>query len=253
MNTFIYSQNTCLYGDACPSPYQASDKKMILEEETFESFGYYPGALAKRSDKRILAVCETCGKFRNTTKHDYRTFCNSCVKKFAKAWKKESNPKWKGGKIKTICSYCKTPIDVRPYHFGKTKNGHFCSVSCGRKFRKNFPKHHTKPELIFEEICKTFSLPFKYNGDGSIWIGKKRALNPDFIESSGKKICVEIFGDYWHSPLLNRNMREYQTLDYRKDFFKKHGWKSIFLWESDLLRKDAKEFVLEKLKKEGAI
>ena len=111
------------------------------------------------------------------------------------------------------------------------------------------PRHHTKPELIFEEICKKHNLPFHYVGDGQLWIGKRKKLNPDFIEANGKKICIEIFGDYWHSLLLNPKLREDATLSYRKGHYKKYGWTSIFLWENDLKRADTEQFVLSVLKK----
>jgi len=115
---------------------------------------------------------------------------------------------------------------------------------------QHFPKHHTKPELIFEEICRRNSLPYKYTGDGSFWIGRNPAVNPDFVECNGKKIAVEIFGDYWHSPLLNPHLKEDRTLPYRKNALKRYGWKLIVFWESDLKRGDTEEFVLNRLEKE---
>lgn len=114
-----------------------------------------------------------------------------------------------------------------------------------RKHQK-IPTHHTKPELIYEEICKKDHLPFRYTGDGSFWIGN---INPDFVETNGKKIVVEIFGDYWHSPLLNWKLKEKGTLAYRKRILKEYGWKLIVFWETDLKREDAELFVLRELKK----
>jgi len=111
----------------------------------------------------------------------------------------------------------------------------------------------TKPELIFEGICKKYALPFRYVGNGELWIGKTKKLNPDFIECNGKKIIIEVLGDYWHSPLLNRNLPEHGDLKYRKKHYSKYKWKSIFLWETDLKRDDAEAFILSTLKKEGVI
>ena len=114
-----------------------------------------------------------------------------------------------------------------------------------RKHRK-IPTHHTKPEVIFEQICKKHNLPFKYTGDGSFWI---KNINPDFVECNGKKIAIEIFGDYWHSPLLNYRLKEDRTLSYRKKTLKKYGWKLIVFWESDLKRVDAEQFILNEIQK----
>ena len=122
-----------------------------------------------------------------------------------------------------------------------------------RRRKQKIPSHHTKPELIFEEICKNNNLLFHFVGDSQLWIGKEKKLNPDFCELNGKKIVVEIFGDYWHSPLQNPKIREGATLAFREKHYKKYGWKSVFVWENDLKRKDAEQFVLTLLKKEGAI
>jgi len=119
--------------------------------------------------------------------------------------------------------------------------------------QKGFPMHHTVPELIFEKICKKYKLPFHFVGDGELWIGKKRKLNPDFIEANGKKICIEIMGDYWHSPILNNKIPEHATLIYRKKHYKRYKWIPVFLWEGDLKREDAEPFVLNELKRNGVL
>jgi len=119
-----------------------------------------------------------------------------------------------------------------------------------REARKHqrIPKHHTKPELIFEHICKTYNLPFKYVGDGKFWIGKP-SLNPDFIESNGKKIAIEVFGDYWHNPLLNKNIREIATLSFRKKILEKYGWELIVFWENELKNNNREHIVLDRIGK----
>ena len=121
-------------------------------------------------------------------------------------------------------------------HSKKTRE----KMSDARKHRK-FSTHHTKPELIFEAICKKNNLPFRYVGDGQLWI---KNINPDFVDVNGKKIAVEIFGDYWHSPLLRNAVSYNQTYEGRKKILKKYGWKLIVFWETDLKREDAENFVL---------
>ena len=54
---------------------------MILEEATFEAFGYYPKDLKPQSAKKILAVCDECGDVRVISKHNYRALCRSCSQK----------------------------------------------------------------------------------------------------------------------------------------------------------------------------
>ena len=269
-------------------------KGMILEKETYEKFGYYPGNLKPKSGKKILVACDDCGKIRELRKDHHSDFCRFCVKKgkknpfygkhhsentkrkmsdarkgernprFGKHHREdakqkirgENNPRWNGGKVKRICKICGTIFEVDHYRI-KYGFGKFCSHSCTitATRRKGHLKPHpkkTRPEIIFETICKKYNIPFKYTGDGGIWIGEKgeKRLNPDFIETNGKKICIEIMGAWWHSPLLlNQNLREEALQSYREIHYKKYKWIPVFIWDTDLLRKDAEQFVLNEMKK----
>lgn len=84
-------------------------------------------------------------------------------------------------------------------------------------------------------------LPFDYVGDKrSFSIGGKY---PDFIHTH-KKIVVEIFGSYWHSPLLNSRVEGAATFEQRQKHFEKYGYKCLIVWEEEL--KNEKK-LLEKL------
>lgn len=86
----------------------------------------------------------------------------------------------------------------------------------------------TEPERKLLEIIERHSLPFKYTGNGSFII---EGLNPDFIEVNGKKIAVDVFGDYWHTLKADKETYNEQG---RKAIFAKYGWKLIVIWESEL-------------------
>ncbi len=104
-----------------------------------------------------------------------------------------------------------------------------------RDKRKNqkIPKSFTKPERILIEIIKKHSLPYRYTGDGSFWIEN---INPDFVDCNGKKVALEVFGDYWHNPLMRIGLKWHKTEVGRKEIYKKYGWKSIILWEKDIYK-----------------
>lgn len=109
----------------------------------------------------------------------------------------------------------------------------------------------TFPERVFIAIRDKYRLHFKYVGNRAFWIGNEtQRLNPDFIATNNAKILIEIMGDYWHSPLLNKKISKTALLTYRRDFFRKHKWKCVFIWETDLMREDAEQFVLSLLKRE---
>lgn len=54
---------------------------MILEDETFEVFGYKVWELKPHSHKLILVACDECGLVRKTSKNNYHPLCNSCAQK----------------------------------------------------------------------------------------------------------------------------------------------------------------------------
>jgi len=102
----------------------------------------------------------------------------------------------------------------------------------------------TSPEQSLIDLIEKHSLPFKYTGDGSFWIEN---LNPDFVECNGRKLAVEVFGDYWHSPLLNSNVRYCQTFEGREELMHKYGWDLVVLWESELMSDSGENIVLSRL------
>lgn len=229
---------------------------VILEEATYEIYGYYSSELTRRSGKPILAACDECSKTRVTSKHIYRDLCLFCSQKgrtYSKAMTESffgfDNPAYKGGKVKRICKQCSKAFWGYPY---RIKNGkcNYCSISCSVKAqRHNAKSNMTLPEHAFESVCIKHLLPFRFVGDGSVWLG---SANPDFVHTT-KKIVVEVFGDYWHSPLLNRNLKYIHTIKGRSEQLKREGYKAIFIWESDLMRLDAEAFVMHLLKKRKAL
>ena len=71
-------------------------------------------------------------------------------------------------------------------------------------------------------------------------------INPDFVESNGRKIAIEVFGDYYHNPLLKKGLKWSRTQPGREEIFKKYGWKSLILWEHEI--KKGEEHILERIK-----
>lgn len=117
--------------------------------------------------------------------------------------------------------------------------------------KQRFPRAHTKIEMIFKHFCTLFGIDNRVEdtSDNSFHVG---ALNPDFIIRD-MKIAIFVNGDYWHSPLINRGMRYTANTNYQIKTCKKHKWKAIILFESDLLREDAKKFVFNILHEYGVI
>lgn len=99
----------------------------------------------------------------------------------------------------------------------------------------------TEPEKKLIKIIEQHNLPFKYTGDGSFIL---EGLNPDFIEINGRKIAIDVFGDYWHTLKADR---ESYTEKGRKRIFQKYGWKLIVIWGSEI-KTMPEETILKKIR-----
>lgn len=59
-------------------------------------------------------------------------------------------------------------------------------------------------------------------GDFSFMINGK---NPDFVNCNGKKLIIELFGDYWHKD---------DNPEDRAKVFEPFGYKTLVIWEHEL-------------------
>jgi hypothetical protein len=201
--------------------------------------------LARRN--KVKQLCPVCGKtfevFPSDIKLGRGKYCSLKCRDFVRRTR-----------VKRICKVCGKEFEVVPSQI-KIGNGNFCSNSCAAKVSIKKRKHNakpkkTQPELIFQELCKRNDLPFYFTGDRSLWVGVNPSLNPDFIHTNKKrKICVEVLGAWWHNSMLNQKISYERTYNGRKALLKSYGWKMIGIWDHDLKREDAEQFVLYTLAK----
>jgi len=92
----------------------------------------------------------------------------------------------------------------------------------------------------FQKIIEKYNLPYKYVGDGKIFIER---YNPDFINTNNEKIAIEVYARYYK---LRNNKTIEKWKEERQNVFNKYGWKIIFFDEVELIEKN----VLNKLGKE---
>jgi hypothetical protein len=80
-----------------------------------------------------------------------------------------------------------------------------------------------KPELaLFQILEHLFPGDWIYTGDYTFWINGK---NPDFTHCNGRKLVIELFGDYWHR---DDNPEE------RASIFATSGYRTLVIWEREL-------------------
>ncbi len=80
-----------------------------------------------------------------------------------------------------------------------------------------------KPETTLAQLLEyLYPEEWKFVGDGSLIIN---GYNPDFANINGKKLLIELFGDYWHKG---------QDPQKRIALFHKFGYQTLVVWEREL-------------------
>jgi len=131
---------------------------------------------------------------------------------------KINNPEW----YENICKANKI--------IGQSKKG----VPRPKEFLQKLlnSKKPTSIERLFIELIAKYNLPYRYVGNGDVWISN---MNPDFINTNSKKEVVELYGDFWHK---NQNPQD------RIDKFKKYGFECKVIWEKEFKYSDWEQRVL---------
>jgi len=92
-----------------------------------------------------------------------------------------------------------------------------------------------KPESVLMRVLNEISPnQWQYVGDGAVVIG---GCNPDFININGKKLIIELFGNYWHGVKARYN----STPDARQAIFGEYGYKTLIVWEKEVEKRQELE------------
>lgn len=129
---------------------------------------------------------------------------------------------WKGGPIQYTCLECGKEFMRRR---DRALNPKFCSCLCKVIYYKKhgvWISRPTNPERKVIRICLSHNLPYKYVGDGQVWLGNR---NPDFINVNGEKQVIEVFGTYFHHLFDGAN---------RIEHYRKYGFSCLIIWGDEL-------------------
>lgn len=245
------------------------ETKQILKEKSIQYFKTH----RHPNDKRIKIKCLFCKN--EFIGHENRKFCSvKCASKWN--WQQEDYIKKNKNKHlghigynksieKRKCIYCDNIFEVTKnslqkycsqHCFGLGIKGKLISEVTRKKLKlksldswqnlevrekqikailKGLMKRPTSYEKIIINLITKYNLPYKYVGDGSFLIGYK---NPDFVNVNGEKICIEVYNNYHHP-------KDYEEI--RGEYFKKYGWRTIFINEDEINNQD---IILEELNNE---
>lgn len=96
---------------------------------------------------------------------------------------------------------------------------------CAMRGQKRKPNN---PECaVLDVLDRYFPTQWRYTGDGSVILG---GLNPDFLNVNGRKLIIEVFGDYWHTKKVRRY---HETEQGRVEAYRKYGFDTLVIWERE--------------------
>ena len=112
------------------------------------------------------------------------------------------------------------------YAMNGKKQSEYQKENMRKWFINNIKSFCKRPNKFEQEIIKLIEknkLLYKYVGCGDFWIGNR---NPDFININGKKICIEIYQNYF--KIKRYGSIEIYELDRQNHYFK-YGYQVIFI------------------------
>ena len=203
--------------------------------------------------------CWYCGNRFNIYNYTYTNPSNFCCNKCKYLYNFIYN------QTEIMVSYCKLCKNEFVYIRKRPKNNRKIADFCSRKCRRNALTPESKEKLSLAmkskwkndiewqekqkessnfkpnkleqymgDIIDEYNLPFTYIGDYKKRIG---GLNPDFIHNGGKKIVLEVLGNYWHTE---------DEFTKRKKRLAKEGYFCIGIWGSEL-KSNSKEEIRDKI------
>lgn len=148
-------------------------------------------------------------------------------------------------RVTLICEICHTVYEVVP----SLKKSRFCSPKCYHEFSKSKDMsvvlrghkwRDTKPEIEIRKALNELNIKFEAHKH----IGKYEIdfYLPDF------KICLEVFGVYWHT-LPNSSIKDGIKFSYLRS----QGYRTLYYWDDDISNKkiDLKSLLIDEILQVG--
>lgn len=91
----------------------------------------------------------------------------------------------------------------------------------------------TKPEQMVIDFVTAQGLPYKYVGNGALFVEK---LNPDLVSTEGPKRVILVRGCYWHgcAKCYPAGRNRGVALPIARSIYGRNGYQVIVIWEHEL-------------------
>lgn len=166
-------------------------------------------------NSRVMSP-ETIEKLRQAAKKNWQNL--ECRKKVSEALKKFQNRPEVKEKHRGACNKPEFKERMGQIMLKRWQDPVKAAAMAAAQNRKPTSIEKTVDKLL----TQLFPGEYKYVGKGEFFLGGKC---PDFLNVSGQKKVIEVYGDYWHR---NDNPQD------RVDHFRKYGFDCLVIWEKDL-------------------
>ena len=92
-------------------------------------------------------------------------------------------------------------------------------------------KPNKKETILWDILKEQYGNEWDFVGDGKVVLGGK---NPDFINTNGKKLIIEMFGTYYHGVKHQKTKCPLLEVIDREDIYAKYGYRTLIVWEHEL-------------------
>ncbi len=104
-----------------------------------------------------------------------------------------------------------------------------------RRLQAMWASWESRPPSVLERriiaIIQRFTLPYRFVGNGQYLIA---GLCPDFINTNGDNVVIEVYGRAWHTPDVFKPVPATRLPRVRAAIFKEHGFRTIELLEETM-------------------
>lgn len=200
-----------------------------IREHSFCDPNCYHAWAGKRQRKPVLTACSWCGKSLIVSPSEvhtrYGNFCSrGCVNRYRalhRRGEKGKSPSEQtrmkiASSLKGKITYVRTP----------TTKEKMRQRARELNYVERLRKGQCKPNRIESALLKLLDEhapgEWRYTGDGSFVIGH---FMPDYVNCNGRKLIIELFGDYWHAK---------EDIEIKEKAYKEFGYGLLVIWEHEL-------------------
>ncbi len=206
-------------------------RKLLLTKVELQQFYHGEGLSTLEIAKQHGVSGKTIINYMKTADISIRTYSEASRLRPLKGYKPYFSEEAKRQLAKARIGKTNPALSERNRRDNNLRPSPFTDPEVKRKALLKLMQRPTKPEQQLIDLSKAENLPYKYVGNGLVIIGGRC---PDFININGEKRVIEIFGEYWHNPRINKNVRKQAEASTTKAHYQEYGFACLIIWDYEL-------------------